>query len=139
MGGCDNSLAGVGGAVLAAAGNATVGGGDSLVLTVTGTTNQPGVFFQGNMALVTPPTFGDGLRCCGNGVVRIGTYSPSGNTTNTATGNLIGGVGPPISTHPGNGSLMPGDSRCYQWWYRDPPGPCGFGFNLSNSVLVTWN
>lgn len=135
-GGCDNSVGG-GGVILAATGTATIGN-DTLVLTATRATNQPGVFFQGNQGLNPPPLFGDGFRCCGMGVVRIGTYLAAGNTTNTMTGNLIGGMGPPISTHPGNGALMPGDSRCYQYWYRDPSGPCGSGFNLSNSVLVNW-
>ena len=43
--------------------------------------------------------------------------------------------------HPGNGNLMAGDSRCYQWWYRDPGAgnPCqGQFFNLSNGVVLVW-
>jgi len=137
-GGCQNSL-NSGGAVLSASGSATVGAGDTLNLIATRTTNQPGIFFQGNDSLANPPLFGDGFRCCGNGVVRIGTYLPAANMTDTDTGNQIGGVGPPISGHPGNSGLMPGDSRCYQWWYRDPQGPCGFQFNLSNATSVDWN
>jgi len=136
-GGCDNSLAGTGGAVLAGSGSASLAN-DTLVLTATNTTNQPGIFFQGNTFLV-PPVFGDGLRCCGQNVIRCGTYLPSGNTTNTGNGNLIGGNAPPISNIGLNTNLVPGDVRCYQWWYRDPNGgPCGSGFNLSNSISVTW-
>jgi hypothetical protein len=137
-GGCDNSLAGTGGAVLAGSGNASLAN-DTLVLTATNTTNQPGIFFQGDIRLGPPPVFGDGLRCCGQNVVRCGTYLPAGNTTNTANGNLIGGNAPPISNIGPNNNLVPGNSRCYQWWYRDPNGgPCGSGFNLSNAIAVTW-
>jgi hypothetical protein len=138
-GGCDNSLAGTGGAVLAGSGNASLAN-DTLVLTATNTTNQPGIFFQGDIRLGPPPVFGDGLRCCGQNVVRCGTYLPAGNTTNTGNGNLIGGNAPPISDiGPNQANLSPGTSRCYQWWYRDPNGgPCGSGFNLSNAIAVTW-
>ena len=41
----------------------------------------------------------------------------------------------------GNSGLMAGDTRCYQWWYRDPgaSNPCQSDFfNLSNAVSVTW-
>lgn len=137
MGGCDNSTS-MGGAILTGSGVASLSN-DSLVLTATRTTNQPGIFFQGNTNLPNPPLFGDGFRCCGNGVVRIGTYAPAGNTTNTATGNQIGGIGPPIGSHPGNAGLMAGDQRCCQWWYRDPAGPCGGSFNLSNAITVVWS
>jgi hypothetical protein len=139
-GGCDNSIGGLNGngAILAGSGSASLAN-DTLVLTATVTTNQPGIFFQGNLFLGPPPVFGDGLRCCGQNVVRCGTYLPAGNTTNTSTGNLIGGNAPPISNIGPNTNLNPGDIRCYQWWYRDPNnGPCGSGFNLSNSISVTW-
>jgi hypothetical protein len=139
-GGCDNSIGGVNGngSILAGSGSASLGG-DSLVLTATVTPNQPGIFFQGNTRLAPPPVFGDGLRCCGQNVIRCGTYLPSGNTTNTSTGNLIGGNAPPISNIGANVNLVPGDVRCYQWWYRDPAGSlCGTGFNLSNAISVTW-
>jgi hypothetical protein len=139
-GGCDNSLAGTGGAILASSGTASLAA-DTLVLTATNTTNQPGVFFQGDNGLNPPPVFGDGLRCCGQNVVRCGTYLPAANTTNTDTGNQIGGNSPPISDiGPNAANLVPGSTRCYQWWYRDPSGgPCGAGFNLSNALSVIWS
>ena len=37
-------------------------------------------------------------------------------------------------------SLVPGVTRCYQYWYRTPGvwSECGTNFNLSNSVVITW-
>ena len=44
-----------------------------------------------------------------------------------------------ISQHPGT-SLSVGDTRCYQFWYRDPlpSAPCGSTFNLTNAIELTW-
>ena len=42
---------------------------------------------------------------------------------------------PPIST---TGAVASGDSRVYQLWYRDVPGPCSSGFNLTNAIRVDW-
>ena len=139
-GGCNNSL-NTGGAILAVDGAASIGS-DTLNLIATRTTNQPGIFFQGDNEIPMTGgglTFGDGIRCCGNNVIRCGTWSPAGNTTDTASGNNIGGNTPPISDIGPNATmLMPGDTKCYQWWYRDPSGPCGGSFNLSNAQLVMW-
>ena len=140
--GCENSM-GVG-AIIDGSGVASLTG-DTLVLTATQTRNQPGVMFQGTNLIGggTGITFGDGIRCAGGQVVRLGVYLPAGNTTNTDTGNLVGGLGVPngISQHPGNSGLMAGDALTYQWWYRDPGGmnPCGADmFNLSNAYQVIW-
>ena len=135
--GCENSTGD--GAILDGSGVASLTA-DTLVLSATQTTNQPGVFFQGDITIAggAGVTFGDGIRCAGQNVVRIGTYGATGNATDTATGNLIGGIGPPIGSHPGNAGLSAGDSRTYQWWYRDPGGPCGGSFNLSNAYVVPW-
>ena len=29
-----------------------------------------------------------------------------------------------------------GEVKHYQFWYRDPTGPCGAGFNLSNGLSI---
>lgn len=134
-GGCENSLGC--GAFLHATGDASLTH-DTLVLIAGCTPNQPGIFFQGDSFLNPAPDFGAGFRCCGTNVVRCGVYLPTSAGTNTSSGNLIGGSAPPISQIGPNVNLVPGDVRCYQWWYRDPTGPCGSGFNLSNSISVTW-
>ena len=36
------------------------------------------------------------------------------------------------------GSIVAGETWNFQAWYRDPQGPCGGFFNLSNAVSVTF-
>lgn len=96
---------------------------------------QPGLFFEGQTALNGGDgiAFGDGLRCVGVGVIRIAVKVPNGS----GTANYGPGFGDaPISTVTG---AMPGDTRFYQFWYRNPVGsPCGSGFNLTNAVQINW-
>ena len=62
--------------------------------------------------------FGDGLRCAGAGVVRLGVAHPDG------LGEASWGPGLRSA-----GGWSAGDVRRFQVWYRDPSGsPCGFGF-----------
>ncbi len=89
---------------------------------------QPGLFFQGDNRIGGGAgiVFGDGLRCCGMNLVRLGMVLPDGN--GNATFSDVQNVGGAIN----------GETKCYQYWYRDPGGPCGTGFNLSNAVKITW-
>lgn len=131
--GCLNSL-GVGGS-LSGSGTADTTA-DSLVLECSGVRSQPGLFFQGNNTIGggTGATFGDGIRCCGQSVVRLEIVVPPTPQPSTATLTVtVTGQGPA-------GTVNPGDKKCYQYWYRDPGGsPCGSNFNLSNAYTVTWS
>jgi hypothetical protein len=33
----------------------------------------------------------------------------------------------------------PGQTRYFQGWYRNPGGPCGTGFNLTNGLGITFH
>ncbi len=107
-------------------------GNDSVVLTASDSVpNQPGLFFQGQNATggALGVTFGDGLRCAGGGVVRLQVRlaDSGGNASSTVTLSTKGGV-------------SAGQTKRYQWWYRDPTfSPCLNGFNLSNGVEISWN
>jgi hypothetical protein len=132
-GGCANGLGF--GAVLSASGAADTAN-DTLVLTADFVTAQPGLMFQGENSINGGPgvTFGDGIRCCGTGVLRLevifGQHPQPTSVSTTVT----------ISQHPGQDlGAMPGTTFCYQYWYRDPTGtPCGSTFNFSNAVRIAW-
>jgi hypothetical protein len=92
--------------------------------------SQPALLFVGenavNSGAGTP--FGDGLRCAGGNVTRLGVRTPS--AAGTAT------WGPSLSLL---GGWTGGDTRYFQVWYRDPAGgPCVSGFNLSNGLDLTF-
>jgi hypothetical protein len=135
--GCDNS-AGTGGARLVASGAASR---DTLVLTQTGElASSLSIFLQGDAALGSAMTFGDGLRCASGALKRLYVAIASG-----------GGVFAPAPGQPSIGQrsatlgdpLAPGDVRLYQVYYRDPdtgfcPSPQGSSFNVGNALRVVW-
>lgn len=71
--------------------------------------------------------FGDGLRCVGGAIRRLGlaTSGPTGAVS----------YGPGLAPSAG---WAPGDSRRFQVWYRDPLSPCGSGFNTTNAIAVVF-
>jgi hypothetical protein len=131
-GGCLNSL---GEAAYLTASGAADTTADSMSLTCEGVRAQPGLFFQGDNAIGggAGTTFGDGLRCCGQNVVRIQVVVPAPPEPATAQMTEL------ATDHGPAGTIQAGDTLCYQYWYRDPGGsPCGSNFNLSNAVSITW-
>ena len=73
-------------------------------------------------------TFGDGLRCAGQNVVRLQIVTADGAGVARSTSAIAAG-----------GGVSAGQTRRYQWWYRDPLlTVCGSGFNLSNGLRLTW-
>ena len=70
--------------------------------------------------------FGDGLRCAGGSVVRLGVRVPDADGR-AAWGPGLGSVG----------AWEAGETRRFQVRYRDPVGsPCGSGFNSSHGFEV---
>lgn len=124
--GCVNSTGQ--GARLITAGSSSVAGNN---LTLNGTSlrpGQPALAFSANNAVNggLGTTFGDGLRCAGGAIRRLGVKTPN------AQGSVTFGPGLGAA-----GGWSAGDTRRMQLWYRDPViGPCGSGFNLSNGVEV---
>lgn len=93
--------------------------------------NNPGIFFQGNNELNSGfgNPFGDGLRCTGGSVVQL----------QIVVSNFIGEARTSVSVS-GTGGASSGDTKYYQYWYRDPApaGPCGSAFNLTHGLQITW-
>jgi hypothetical protein len=136
--GCQNSTA-TGGAVLAAAGSASLSN-DSLHLT--SSNELPSVlsiFLQGD-ASIAPVHFGDGLRCAGGHLKRLYSHNASGGVVAAPQGTDLS-----ISARStALGDAIPaGGIRVYQVYYRDPnlgfcPSPSGDAFNASNAISITW-
>ncbi len=89
---------------------------------------QPVLLFSGTSAvnggLGVP--FGDGLRCAGGSVVRLGVEIADAKGE-AVWENLVAA-----------GGYNAGDTRYLQAWYRDPAGPCGSGFNTSNGLEISF-
>ena len=91
---------------------------------------QFGLFIYATDPAATP--FGDGVLCVGGQVYRIGTP-----TTADSSGVLRSDLPfdePPANA--GSGAIVPGSTWYLQCWYRDPGGPGGNGFNLSDALEV---
>jgi len=134
--GCDNST-GTGGAVLVAAGRLEP---DTIVLQSSGELpNALTIFLQG-ATVISPVSFGDGLRCAGNPLLRLYVKSASGGVATAP------GPGDPSITARDaalGGTIDPGDRRYYQAYYRDAntsfcSPPLGANFNASQVVKIVW-
>ncbi len=130
--GCLSSL-GTGG-TLRADGLASVSN-DGLTLRGAGMPNSSALYFQGTSTLNggNGLSFGDGLRCVGGSVIRLGTKSNvAGSSQYPAAGDALISVRGLVPA--------PGGSFYYQVWYRNAAAFCTSStFNLSNGWTVTWS
>lgn len=124
--GCANSSGN--GARLVPSGSTSVAADD---LRFTGFDLIPGraaLLFVGDQLAPSGVTLGDGLRCVGGAIQRLGVRAPQAN----GNANWSAGLQPV-------GGWQAGDRRGFQVWYRDTlGGPCGSGFNLSQAIDVTF-
>ena len=107
---------------------------DTLVLVGTRMPNSSALYFQGTSQAGggLGVVFGDGLRCAGGSVLRLGTKL---NVAGISHYPVSGDVSVSI-----RGANAAGGSRNYQVWYRN--ADAGFcttdTFNLTNGVALTW-
>lgn len=140
--GCNNSSA-TGGALLSAAGSASIAN-DTLQLNMTGgKPNGATVLLQGRTELSLlsgSVAFGQGLRCVGGNLLRLyvvgavggaASFPPAGNPSIVARSGALGDA------------LNAGITRVYTSYYRDPIvlGGCASTrtFNSSNGGIVPWS
>src|SRR5690606_38100578 len=93
--------------------------------------NKPVFFFQGTGSS-TGQSFGEGLRCTGGTVRRLGFHMATGTISSFPQAGdpplRIAGAVPPA-----------GAVRTYQVWYRDPAPFCNTtNFNLTNGLRASW-
>lgn len=129
--GCANSTGTSG--LLAGSGSVSLAA-DSLTLSASGLpANASVLFFQGTTAqnggLGSP--FGDGLRCAGGSVVRLGTkVASAGNSSYPTLGDQTVSM---------RGVVVAPGTRTYQAWYRNAATFCTADtFNLTNGLSVLW-
>jgi len=85
---------------------------------------NPGILIAGTPQAQVP--FGDGFRCIGSGIVRLGASAAS-NGVATYAPNLAAG----------RGLLVPaGTTFDFQAFDRDRALPGGAGFDLTNAVAI---
>ena len=123
--GCSHS--GGFGATLTMSGTNVVANDDAVFTTTQGIAGQTSLLVQGN-ALQNLP-FKDGILCMGNPTERVEVVTLDGSGSGSTAGSIVT-----------NGNLIPGLTRYYQQWYRDPGGvsPCGTGSNFTNGLQVDW-
>lgn len=136
--GCANSNAGSTGALLVATGTTYP---DTAVLSAT--SMRPTalcIFLQGNAEIPSGTIFGDGVRCAGGSLKRLGSKTAVGGASSyPQAGDL------PVRQRASQlGDVIPtGATRFYQTYYRDPtpghcPNPPGSTFNITNGTRMIW-
>ncbi len=129
--GCASSVNASGG-LLSSSGVPSVAN-DSFVLTASGLPSSSALYFQGTArtAAGAGAAFGDGLRCAGGTVIRLGTKTNVGGTSSyPEAGNASISV---------KGLDSAGNVRDYQCWYRNAAAFCTPStFNLTNGLEITW-
>ncbi len=130
--GCANSVD-PGGARLSATGTASLAA-DTLDLVGTQMPNAAVLYFQGttqqNGGMGT--RFGDGLRCAGGVIVRLGAHVNAGGSSHHPSAGHASISQAGQVTSPG--------VRTYQCWYRNASPFCQPStFNLTNGTSVVWS
>ncbi len=129
-GGCSNSTGA--GTYLAGVGTLSVAADDLVLAATQAPLAVNCILFMGD-ATIAPLPLGDGLRCVGGNTLRW----PLGGTSFSGTASYSSLAGQSQAFPPGF-QLTPGSTWHFQLWYRDPTGPCGGTFNLSNAVSATF-
>lgn len=130
--GCDNSFD-TDGALLIGVGTTSLSSDTFVLAASTLTPGTSVVFIQGTAS--ASQSFGDGLRCVGSTVTRLGRRAADAMGT-CAYGFGIAGDAPASIA----GSVpASGGTRLYQAWYRNAAAFCTAStFNLSNGLSVLW-
>ena len=120
------------GATLSVAGSHSIAENDFHVRANGAVPAQMALLYYGLDQIQLP--FGDGFRCVGGASWRL--TPPSAIDASGAFARQVDfGSGPAAS---GAGQILPLSSWNFQLWYRDPTGPGGSGFNLSDALWITF-
>jgi uncharacterized protein (TIGR03790 family) len=117
------------GSSIAMAGSTSVSANDLVLSASACPANQFGIFFYGPSAGQVP--FGDGNRCVTGQMFRLPVIQADGAGQ---ASYAIDVTAPPQPT----GQITSGSTWFFQFWYRDPSGGGGSGFNLSDAIELNF-
>jgi hypothetical protein len=101
---------------------------NNLVLATSGLpASTHGLFFFGTTPIDPGVPFGNGVRCVGGPLVRLGVVAAQNGVVSQAQD---------LTTAPYS-SVQPGSTRHFEFWYRDPAAG-GANFNASNALTLTF-
>lgn len=130
---CASSPNSVGaGTVMGVTGSQSVAANDFHLESTGGLPNGAGLYFYGGGQAQIP--FGDGLRCVGGMTFRLNPPIQT-DAAGFSTRRVNFNTAPAAS---GAGAITAGSTWNFQLWYRDPMGPGGTGFNMSDGLAVTF-
>ena len=116
------------GAVMTNGGSLSIASNNFTVSANAAAPNQPGLFYYGPTQIQAP--FGDGFRCVAGATFRLNPVTTSNVFgDNSKAIDFTSGV-----TGSGPGQILPGSTWNFQYWYRDPGGPGGTGYNLTDGL-----
>jgi endonuclease/exonuclease/phosphatase family metal-dependent hydrolase len=131
--GAPNSIGG--GATIGSVGPTGISQNDFTLTVVSARPGQFGLFFYGPEETQVP--FGDGFRCVAPGAQGIFRLYPPITADPFGDGERqLDFTQPPADSGPGQ--ITPGSTWYFQYWYRDPGGPGGTGFNFSDGLAATF-
>lgn len=121
------------GARIGWSGSQSLAAGDLTLLVDGAPPNEIAFFLYGPGA--DEAHFGDGFRCVAANGVGIFRLLPVGATD--GVGRFARRIGSDlVPSTPRPGTIEAGSTWHFQLWYRDPAGPLGNGFNLSDALAV---
>lgn len=125
--GCGNSM-GMG-ATLGSSGSSSVVLADFKLAAEQLPAFKPGVFVQADAVMNggNGAFYGDGLRCVDANILFLEVVFSDAAGGAASSLNLVS-----------TGGVSAGQSRTYQYWYRDPFGPCSAGYNATNGLRVSF-
>jgi hypothetical protein len=121
--GCANSTGS--GAVLSATGSNVVATDDLVLRATKAAANKTGVFLQGSQQVANPLL--GGILCVGGSTKRLEILQTDSSGNASSTLSVVNA-----------GVVVAGQTRTYQFWFRDSSASCGAGSNLSGAYQILW-
>jgi hypothetical protein len=130
--GCGNSVS-TGGALLTATGTISPDWLNFTVVDIPPTSAS--IYLQGDFILAAGVVFGDGVRCAGGNLIRLGLKVDDDGDGSTSYGPDFFDTQVSVA-----GSVIAGNTYAYQTYYRNPaPAWCPPAtFNVSQAIKITW-